>query len=158
MVFLHISASVTETLLPSWRTGEKASLWSLLLTLTMCISRSVMSNSVQPHGLQPARLLCLRNSPGKKTGVGCHCPLPVSSWSRDQTWVFWIAGGFFTIWAIRDRGNLADGGNRPRLLTAHQLSALCLDRPGCCRAHALLDAAGLTKPPDLHTHPRSHQL
>ena len=24
------------------------------------------------HGLQPARLLCPRDSPGKKTGVGCH--------------------------------------------------------------------------------------
>ena len=29
---------------------------------------SVMSDSLQPHGLQPTRLLC----PGKKTGVGCH--------------------------------------------------------------------------------------
>ena len=25
-----------------------------------------------PHGLQPASLLCLRDSPGKNTGVGCH--------------------------------------------------------------------------------------
>ena len=31
-----------------------------------------MSNSVRPHGLQPTRLLCPWNSPGKKTGVGCH--------------------------------------------------------------------------------------
>ena len=28
--------------------------------------------SLQPHGLQPARLLCPWNSPGKDTGVGCH--------------------------------------------------------------------------------------
>ena len=34
--------------------------------------RSVVFNSVQPHGLQPARLLCPWNSPGKNTGVGCH--------------------------------------------------------------------------------------
>ena len=27
---------------------------------------------LQPHGLQPARLLCPWNSPGKNTGVGCH--------------------------------------------------------------------------------------
>ena len=26
----------------------------------------------QPQGLQPARLLCPWNSPGKNTGVGCH--------------------------------------------------------------------------------------
>ena len=27
------------------------------------------------HGLQPTRLLCPRDSPGKSTGVGCHCLL-----------------------------------------------------------------------------------
>ena len=31
-----------------------------------------MSNSLRPHGLQPARLLCPWDSPGKNTGVGCH--------------------------------------------------------------------------------------
>ena len=34
-----------------------------------------MSNSLQPHGLQPARLLCPWASPGKNTGVGCLCHL-----------------------------------------------------------------------------------
>ena len=33
---------------------------------------SFMSDSVQPHELKPARLLCPWDSPGKKTGVGCH--------------------------------------------------------------------------------------
>ena len=32
----------------------------------------VVSNSVQPHGLQPTRLLHPWDSPGKNTGVGCH--------------------------------------------------------------------------------------
>ena len=27
---------------------------------------------MRPHGLQPARLLCPWNYPGKNTGVGCH--------------------------------------------------------------------------------------
>ena len=36
-------------------------------------SRSVMSNSSQPHGLQPTRLLRPWDFPGKSTGVGCHC-------------------------------------------------------------------------------------
>ena len=36
------------------------------------VSRSVMSNFLRPHGLQPARLLCLWNSPDKNTGVGSH--------------------------------------------------------------------------------------
>ena len=34
-----------------------------------------MSNSSRPHGLQPTRLLCLWDFPGKSTGVGCHCLL-----------------------------------------------------------------------------------
>ena len=34
-----------------------------------------MSNSSQPHGLQPTRLLHPRDSPGKSTGVGCRCLL-----------------------------------------------------------------------------------
>ena len=38
----------------------------------VCISCSVVSNSLQPHGLWPARLLCPWNSPGKNTGLGCH--------------------------------------------------------------------------------------
>ena len=29
-------------------------------------------STLRPHGLDPARLLCLWDSPGKKTGVGCH--------------------------------------------------------------------------------------
>ena len=33
---------------------------------------SVVSESLQPHGLQPARLLCPWNSPGKNSAVGCH--------------------------------------------------------------------------------------
>ena len=36
------------------------------------LSRSVVSNSLWPHGLKPTRLLCPWDSPGKKTGVGCH--------------------------------------------------------------------------------------
>ena len=35
-------------------------------------SRSVMSNSSQPHGLQPTRLLHPWDFPGKSAGVGCH--------------------------------------------------------------------------------------
>ena len=34
-------------------------------------SCSVMSDSLQPHGLQPTRLLCPWDFPGKSTGVGC---------------------------------------------------------------------------------------
>ena len=36
-----------------------------------------MSDSLQPTGLQPSRLLCLWDSPGKNTGVSCHALLQV---------------------------------------------------------------------------------
>ena len=42
-----------------------------------------MSHSVQPHGLQPARLLCPWDSPGKNPGMGSHF-LPQG--------IFWIPG------------------------------------------------------------------
>ena len=34
-----------------------------------------MSDSLQPYGSLPARLLCPWDSPGKNTGVGCHALL-----------------------------------------------------------------------------------
>ena len=41
---------------------------------SVCVC-SAMSDSLQPHGLQPARLLCPWDSPGKNPGVGCHALL-----------------------------------------------------------------------------------
>ena len=44
----------------------------------LCFKKSLMyqlcllSLTLQPHGLQPTRLLCPWDSPGKNTGVGCH--------------------------------------------------------------------------------------
>ena len=35
------------------------------------VSHSVVSDFLRPHGLQPTRLLCPWNFPGKNTGVGC---------------------------------------------------------------------------------------
>ena len=40
-------------------------------------SRSAVSDSSQPHGLQATRLLCPWDFPGKSTGVGCHCLLRI---------------------------------------------------------------------------------
>ena len=60
-----------------------------------------MSDSLRLYGLQPTRLYCPWDSPGKNTGVGCHALLqgdlpepgmePVSPMSPA------LAGGFFTI-------------------------------------------------------------
>ena len=42
-------------------------------------SRSVVSDSQRPHGLQPTRLLHPWDFPGKSTGVGCHRLLQYNS-------------------------------------------------------------------------------
>ena len=38
----------------------------------MWFSCTVVSDSLQPYGLRPARLLCPWNFPGKNTRAGCH--------------------------------------------------------------------------------------
>ena len=44
-----------------------------MFQLCVCVlSLSVVSSSLQPRGLWPARPLCPWDSPGKYTGVGCH--------------------------------------------------------------------------------------
>ena len=40
--------------------------------MCVCVCCSVMSHSLQPHGLKLTRLLCPWNFPGKNIGVGCH--------------------------------------------------------------------------------------
>ena len=47
-------------------------------------SRSVVSNSSRPHGLQPTRLSCPWDFPGKSTGVGCHCLLQFMKVKRES--------------------------------------------------------------------------
>ena len=64
----------------------------------VCQVASVVSDSLQPHGLYPTGLLCPRNSPGKNTGECCHALgslpnpgiEPMSLTSPAST------GGFFT--------------------------------------------------------------
>ena len=43
-----------------------------LLPSCMCAQSLSHVHSIWPHGLEPARLLCPWNFPGKNTGVGCH--------------------------------------------------------------------------------------
>ena len=59
--------------------------------------RSVVSDSLQPPGLYPTRLLCSWNSLGQNTGMGSLSLLRESFQSRGRTQVSCTAGGFFTI-------------------------------------------------------------
>ena len=52
---------------------EHFQIHSMRPLLRACVlSLSVVSKSLQPHELQPVRLLCPWSFPGKNTGVGCH--------------------------------------------------------------------------------------
>ena len=64
---LHAYTEVWEAL------GERTKILRVLESKSS--SLSVVSDSLQPHGLEPASLLCPWNSPGKNTGVGCHALL-----------------------------------------------------------------------------------
>ena len=60
----------------------------------------VVSDSSWPHGLQPTRLLHPWDFPGKSTGVGCHCLLPLHKfiWSSTHWDIFlslWISETHF---------------------------------------------------------------
>ena len=48
-------------------------------------SHLMVSDSLGPHGLWHSRILCLWNSPGKNTGVGCHCLLRLSPHTPTKT-------------------------------------------------------------------------
>ena len=72
------------------------------LSFSLIVSCSVVSNSLQPHGLQPTKLICLWNSPSKNTGVGRHSLLQ----------------GIFPIWGLN-----------PRLLHCRQI-LYCLSHQG----------------------------
>ena len=65
----------------------------------LLFSYSLMSNLATPQTIQPTRLLCPWNFPGKITGVGCHFLLQrifLTQGSNMCLHISCIAGGFFT--------------------------------------------------------------
>ena len=78
------------------------SIFSFVKICVLCVSRSVVSNSLWPldysppvssvHGISQARILEWVTIPFSRG----------SSWPRNRTWVSCIASRFFTIWATRE--------------------------------------------------------
>ena len=64
-------------------------------------SHSVVSDCLRPHGLQPTRLLCPWDCPGKSTGVGCHRLL----WDLRVTWG--KLSKVYLLWGARHRDTCA---------------------------------------------------
>ena len=63
--------------------------WALLFSIESSVyifSHSVVSDSLQPHGLYPSRLLCPWDFPGKNTGMGCHFLLQGIFLTQGSNW------------------------------------------------------------------------
>ena len=65
-------------------------------------AKSLQSCPTLCDPMDPAKVHCPWDSPGKNTGVGCHALLQGIFQPRDQTQLSYTAGGFFTIWATRE--------------------------------------------------------
>ena len=110
------------------------SFWFVLCCVVL--SPSAVSDSLRPHELKPARLLCPWDSPGKNTGVGSIPSSRGSSQPRDQTQASCIAGGFFTSWATREALNSLREENY-MIVTLHA-------RKACNKLPCLLKSKKLT--------------
>ena len=114
-------------------------------------SRSVVSDSLWPHGQKPTRLCRPWDFPGKNTGVGCHFLLQgifptqglnpgllhcrqtlyhLSHQGRDQTQVSCIAGRVLTIWATREAPMARWAVGKSQLLPAGAICWVSI-RLGC---------------------------
>jgi len=76
-------------------------------------SHSVMSNSLWPHGLQPTRLFYPWDFPGKSTGVGRHCLLPIKAnlLINSSRWIYsssYISNDLKVKWKINKLDNAVE--------------------------------------------------
>ena len=67
----RLSSALVSWIYRTWRAWKRVCSAELCLRV-MFVSCPVVSDPLQPHGLQPTRLLCPRNSLGKNSGAGCH--------------------------------------------------------------------------------------
>ena len=68
----HYNYLKVESVINNLPKQKARGLYGFSIEYCCCEVTSVMSDSVRPHRRQPTRLLCLWDSPGKNTGVGCH--------------------------------------------------------------------------------------
>ena len=76
-IFSSLSSEPVTNDCHRWATANRAPLFRRgsckMLALSVCVlSRSAVSDPLQPQGLEPARLLCPWNFPSKNTGADCH--------------------------------------------------------------------------------------
>ena len=97
------------------------------------VSRSAVSDSLPPHGLQPSRLLCPQNSPGKNTGVGSNSLLQgtflTQGWNRGLLhcrWIlYWLShqGTLLSLCSVQFSCSVVSNSSQPHRLTSASLQA-----------------------------------
>ena len=91
------SGDIREVQILFFKKMKNSSDWVLLL------SRSIVSGSLGPHGLQLATLHCPCGFSRQQYWRGLPCPPPGDLPNRDRTQISHIAGEFFTVWATSPR-------------------------------------------------------
>ena len=96
---------------------------------------SVVPNSLRPHGLQPTRLLCPWDFPGKSTGVGCHFLLQGIFPTQGSNLGLLHCRQILTVWAMREEWEGLnstqgfEGGERVHNLRNMAVPGAKIDRP-----------------------------
>ena len=106
LVFLTPSCCLALPTVRCVDTGLRPTVRLLPHIHTVLHARSGMSDSLRPHGLQPASLPCPRGSPGKNTGVGGHFLLQgvfLTQGLNPCLLCLQQCRRFFTTWAIKTK-------------------------------------------------------
>ena len=70
--FLSLEGGEVLKRTPPESQPQRDTVWGAVGRVVTLLSRSVVSDSLRPHGLHPTRLPCTWDSPGENTREGCH--------------------------------------------------------------------------------------
>ena len=99
LVLLFLSMFLALTMMYNTYTSLSYMFCLVIICMPACSVASVVSTSLRFYGLQPTRLLCPWDSPGKNTGMGCCALLQrifPTQGLNSISCVSCIAGEFFT--------------------------------------------------------------
>ena len=88
--------------------------YNIIILCCCCLVAKLYPTLLQPHELQPTRLFCPWDSPGKNTGMSCHFHLqgifstqgskPVSSALEERFFTTILNIYIQTSWSVKSRG------------------------------------------------------